>query len=203
MSLILLRHTKPDVTEGTCYGRTDLDLGPDFDQHAEALLATLPAFGRVVTSPLRRCRLLAERIAARRRLPLAVEPGFVEMDFGAWEGLRWDDVPREGLDAWAADFMDARPHGGESVAMLAARVVAAARAHLAPEGAVLVVTHMGPIRAALSWSEGAAGWKAKVDFGAWVRVDPSRHAGLSGRVSPAPAGDRLPSRPRQQTRRRR
>ena len=45
-----------------------------------------------------------------------------EFDFGTWEGVRWDAIPRAELDAWAADFFHARPHGGESVHMLRERV---------------------------------------------------------------------------------
>lgn len=171
MALIFLRHTRPEVADGTCYGCTDLDVAESFDWDAEEVLSRLPRVGAVVTSPLRRCRLLADRIAGRRRLPLAVEPGFAEMDFGAWEGRPWDDIPLGERDLWKRDFMDARPHGGESVARLAARTAAAARAHLPEDGPpALVVTHMGPIRAALAWRDGPSGWEAPVDFGAWTEI---------------------------------
>ncbi|HBF90413.1 MAG TPA: phosphoglycerate mutase, partial [Hyphomonas atlantica] len=46
-------------------------------------------------------------------------------DFGRWEMQPWGDLPRHELDAWANDFLDARPHGGESVAELTARTRAA------------------------------------------------------------------------------
>ena len=126
MSLILLRHTRPDVAEGVCYGRTDLLPAEDFVTVASAVIAGLPDVSRVVTSPLVRCARLAERIAAARDLDPETDPRIVEMDFGSWERTPWDAIPRDELNAWAADFHGARPHGGESVAMLAARVGAAA-----------------------------------------------------------------------------
>ena len=78
--MILLRHTRPAVAEGMCYGRSDLALGPDFEAAAAAVLANLPEVRRVVSSPLGRCRRLAERIAATRRLPLAEDARLVEFD---------------------------------------------------------------------------------------------------------------------------
>ena len=54
--------------------------------------------------------------------------------------------------------MHARPHGGESVAMLAARVAEAIAACPAAER-IVVVTHAGPIRAAL------AAWDRAIGYG--------------------------------------
>ena len=69
MHLTLVRHTRPAVSEGVCYGMTDLKLAPTFDDagHAGSRLA-LPCAARLVTSPLRRCRRLAERIGTARGL---------------------------------------------------------------------------------------------------------------------------------------
>ncbi len=69
-----------------------------------------------------------------------------EMDFGSWEGVPWDEVSRAGLDAWAADLLGFRGHGGESVGDLAARVESGLR-DLGGED--LVVCHLGVIRAVI------------------------------------------------------
>lgn len=166
--MILLRHTRPAVAEGICYGRSDLALGPDFEAAAAAVLANLPEVGCVVSSPLGRCRQLAERIAAARRLPLAEDARLIEFDFGAWEGRPWAALPRGEIDAWAADFRDARPHGGESVAMLAARVAAALAEAPAASPPPLWVTHAGVARAACATLGMADGWETRLDFGAWL-----------------------------------
>jgi alpha-ribazole phosphatase len=122
----------------------------------------------VIASPLTRCRKLAAAIAAARGLPLKIDPRWREMSFGAWEGTAWDAIPRDALDAWAANFRHYADHGGESVFLLESRV----RAALAdtPEDA-LVVTHHGCIKAALAIRGQGAGWDSQTDFGAWVRLD--------------------------------
>lgn len=168
--MILVRHTRLLGGEGVCYGRADLPCADTFDAEAAAVLAALPAVDRIVTSPAGRCARLAGAIGRARGLPVAVDPRLAEMDFGRWEGLAWDAVPRAELDAWAADFHDARPHGGESVAMLAARVGQALVDLRNGGGAVAAVTHNGVIRAALAAAGRPGAWRADTPFGGWVEV---------------------------------
>jgi len=168
MALILLRHTRPAVADGVCYGVTDLDLAGDFADAAAGIDAALPAIDRILTSPLSRCRRLAAHLAERRGLAAAVDPRLAEMDFGGWEGLPWSGLPRDEIDAWAADFDHARPHGGESVATLAARVSAALAE---PRGGrMLWVTHSGVIRAACAILGLREGWDTRLGFGHWLEI---------------------------------
>jgi len=167
MVLILLRHTRPAAAEGLCYGRTDLPLAKCFTEAAATLARDLPPFRRILTSPLLRCRLLARTLATARAVPLSVDPRLVEMDFGTWEGRRWSELPRAELDVWAADLLDACPHGGERVAELAERTAhALTEARQGPVPALLV-THAGVIKAALAAQEGPSGWEAEIAFGTW------------------------------------
>ena len=172
MPVILVRHTRPAVRAGVCYGVTDLALAPTFDDEAAAVVSALPRADRLVSSPLRRCRRLAERIGAA----LGIEPVFDErvreFDFGTWEGVPWDSIPRWELDAWAADFLHARPHGGESVQMLLERVAAAIADYQRSGVPHVVVTHAGVIKAALARIGHPDGWNATVEFGASVRLPP-------------------------------
>ncbi len=131
--IALVRHPAVDAG-GRCYGRLDL---PVADLAAAQALAARVAVlrGTVWTSPAARCRVVAGgRVDAR----------LAELDFGAWEGVPWDDVPRAALDAWAADPWGFAPPGGESGAALVARVTAFARA--LPPGDHVVVTHGGPLK---------------------------------------------------------
>ncbi len=171
MGLTLLRHTTPAVAPGTCYGRTDLALAESFEAEAEAVLSALPAIRHLVTSPLSRCRRLAERIGAARGLDVEVAALWTEMDFGRWEGMAWDAIPRAELDAWAADFLHARPHGGESVAELRDRVAAALAA--APGDGTLVVTHAGTIKAARHLHGIPGAWEESPAFGGLVALQGS------------------------------
>ena len=168
--LILVRHTRPLVSDDVCYGATDLDLAPTFEDEATRVIAALPPAERLVTSPLRRCRRLAERIGAARSLAPAVDERLREMDFGRWEGVPWHAIPRAELDAWTADFLHARPHGGESVHMLYERTRSAIADYRRTGLSHLVVTHAGVIKAVRAEDGHPDAWRSRVDFGGRVRL---------------------------------
>lgn len=163
MAVTLIRHTRVAGAEGVCYGRHDVPLAvphtPPFA--AVAAQVALPVTG-VVSSPSPRALVLARWLAAHWAVPLSEDARWQELDFGAWEGRRWQDIDRAQSDAWCADVERRSPPGGESRAALRARVQAALTA-LPARGAAhwVVVTHAGPIRVAL-----AAPLDAAVPFGA-------------------------------------
>ncbi|KAG8152250.1 alpha-ribazole phosphatase [Burkholderia catarinensis] len=152
MDVVLIRHSAVGVEPGICYGRSDVPLAVPADACAQAVQAHLSAIGapppeQVWTSPLMRCASVAERLAQAFDVPLRRDAGWQEMDFGAWEMRRWDDIDRAALDAWAADLMHACAHGGESVARFAARVARRVDAVAQLDGPQWAVTHAGVIRA--------------------------------------------------------
>ncbi|WP_321860233.1 alpha-ribazole phosphatase [Burkholderia cenocepacia] len=152
MDVVLIRHPAVGIEPGICYGRSDVPLAESADDGAQAVRAHLSTLGapspeQVWTSPLTRCASVAERLARAFDVPLQCDDDWQEMDFGAWEMQRWDDIDRAALDAWAADLMHACAHGGESVARFVARVARQAEAVAAFDGPQWVVTHAGVIRA--------------------------------------------------------
>lgn len=158
------------MAEGVCYGRLDMP-AQDVAATAGTLKAQLPSGLPVISSPLRRCRELAETLHPSPRF----EAQLMEMHFGEWEGVPWNDIERTALDAWAADLLHYAPPGGESAAMLQARTVACLD-RLATEGiaACAVVTHAGVMRAAAGHARRlpASDWsQLKFDYGAYVRLD--------------------------------
>lgn len=158
MTLWLVRHAPVLADPGLCYGATNLPADASATRAAaERLARSLPEGTRVVSSPLQRCELLAQiLLGLRPDLIYTVDDRLREMDFGAWELRPWDEVPRADMDAWLADFADARPGGdGESVRTLMARVGAAwDDALAAPPAPTLWVTHAGVMRAAMLLSLG-------------------------------------------------
>ncbi|MCB1907283.1 MAG: alpha-ribazole phosphatase family protein [Rhodocyclaceae bacterium] len=171
MRLFLIRHPRPDVPAGICYGRSDVGLAAPVDAEARRLAGLLPSGCAFVSSPLRRARLLAEALG-----PTRLEPRLSEMDFGDWE-LRPFDALRDELDAWAADPLGFRPPGGESAAQMAERARAAAAELLDHGATVAIVAHGGPLRAIAGDLLGlpAARWLAlDFDFAALteLRVEP-------------------------------
>lgn len=149
MDLVLIRHAAPEVAQGICYGALDLPLAqPVLPEPARMLLALDGlAPQRIVCSPMTRARATADLLARDFGLLPQADARLRELDFGRWEGLAWDAVPRAELDAWAADLLHARPHGGETVAQAMARVAAWADALPvdAPDR-LWVVAHAGPMR---------------------------------------------------------
>lgn len=170
MAITLLRHTRPAIAEGVCYGRTDLDLASSFLGEAAALCPDLPRFERIVSSPLSRCHRLADYLAKQLERPLSIDERLIEMDFGRWEGIAWRDIPRAELDAWAEDFLHARPHGGETVAMLRDRTLDALGEIKAVATPTLIVTHAGVIKAALATGDTSEDFNSQIGFGAFITL---------------------------------
>lgn len=146
MQVFLIRHPPPRIDPGVCYGRLDVE-AIDPAGAAARLRPLLPAGVPVCCSPLRRARILAE---ALHPAPV-IDARLAEIDFGEWEGRRWDDIDRAALTAWADDLLGFVPPGGESVAALQARVLAfaATLATWPADSALALVTHGGVLRALL------------------------------------------------------
>jgi alpha-ribazole phosphatase len=177
MSFWLARHAQPQVETGVCYGALDVPADPQATQRAARRLADMLPPGTLVTSsPLQRCELLTRYLyALRPDLALGFDPRLREMDFGNWEGQRWDAIGQPALEAWTADFAQHRPGGGETVQHFMQRVAAAWDGrHASP---TLWVTHAGVIRACGLLAQGirqidrADQWpQAAPGFGEWVHL---------------------------------
>ncbi len=104
----------------------------------------------VVASPVRRTLESAEIIAEMLGKPVEEEPGFAEMEFGAWDGLTFAEVGErhpEELKTWFSS-LDHAPGGGESFRTVQQRVLAALERLLAAHQGrtVVVVSHVTPIK---------------------------------------------------------
>ncbi|MGA9026604.1 MAG: alpha-ribazole phosphatase [Steroidobacteraceae bacterium] len=151
MDVYLIRHTRPDIADGVCYGRLDLALPAGFEAEARALQSRLPPPGRVFSSESQRCRRLAEYLAAAAGSPVTLDDRLRELDFGRWEGQHWSDIPRAQTDAWTNDMWNLAAPDGESYSALHSRVADAWESLLvASEDTVAVVGHVGPLRALIT-----------------------------------------------------
>ncbi len=125
--LRLIRHPKPDVAVGVCYGR--LDIPPD-QADLERLVTELhqtDAPDLVYSSPLQRCHRTAVAMHAKGWPAPDLDSRVAEMNFGDWEGQLWDDIDRQEIERWRLNIADHVPPGGESVRTVAARALAFAR----------------------------------------------------------------------------
>ena len=151
MDLYLIRHTRPVGEVGRCYGRLDVQLAPTQASDCVAVTERLPAIQALWSSSLTRCRVLAEAIGARDGVTPRIDERLCELQFGEWEGRRWDEIDRGQSDRWAADYWNVAPPGGETYRELYERVGAAlAEILTCNTSSIAVVTHAGPIRAALA-----------------------------------------------------
>ena len=163
MPVFLIRHPRPLIADGVCYGQLDVDCEDPLPLAAR-IAPLLPAGIPVFTSPLIRARRLAEALHPAPH----VDTRLAEISFGDWEGKRWDDIARQQIDDWAADVLHFIPPGGESVAMLQARAIEFAGeltniARELPASAVAIVAHAGVLRALVGH------WR-RLSFAEWSRL---------------------------------
>jgi alpha-ribazole phosphatase len=150
MDIYLIRHTRTAAEPGLCYGRTDMALAESFAEDALELSAKLPKIASdwpVFSSPLSRCRQLAGTLSDR----VTFDDRLLELNFGDWEGRRFDDIEPDRLRYWTEHFVEVGPPGGESFTDLYRRTGSFWQELLArPYERVVIVTHAGAIRALLA-----------------------------------------------------
>jgi 2,3-bisphosphoglycerate-dependent phosphoglycerate mutase len=156
--LTLIRHgpTEWNATH-RFQGRTDLSLSACGLRHAAAIAAALreERIDALYSSDLARAMETAAAIAEAHAIAMVPDARLREFDFGAWEGLTWDEVvaanPHFGGRGSTAAKLYA-PQDGESFAQVCRRVEAFVdQARVRHSGGrIAVVTHAGPLHAALS-----------------------------------------------------
>jgi broad specificity phosphatase PhoE len=156
----LLRHAIVEpAARAVLYGRMDVALcAPTLVEQAPAYRAIarrLPRGAVWVVTPLSRTVRTAEAIqrAGYPATAPVVEPGLIEQDLGAWQGLAHADLPArlsEPAHAFWPLGATETPPGGESMDCVVARVGEAlerlAEAHAGQD--VVAVSHGGAFRAA-------------------------------------------------------
>ena len=146
--VLLVRHAPVLLPEGVCYGRQDVALRPGWEKIVSGLsVLAKGAVCRVLySSPAHRCREMAQRLKLATGMELRVDPRLAELDFGRWEGLRWQDIERGQLDAWAADPCGFAPPEGESGLALCDRITDFWQDMHHKGEAACVLSHGGPLR---------------------------------------------------------
>ncbi len=144
--LFLVRHALPVVEAGICYGQLDLEV----EEQAHIRLMrdvsqTAPKDALLLSSPLRRCLKTAKALEAEGFQTPLIDDRLAEMNFGNWEGQPWRAIERAQIDAWAADVVNFKPPGGESVRDIAQRALDCI-ASLDFSSDVVLLTHAGIIQ---------------------------------------------------------
>jgi broad specificity phosphatase PhoE len=164
--LILVRHGESTGNaDGLLLGRIDAPLTPRGLAQAETVGPLVAGATRLISSSLQRARRTAEALGTG--LPVEIDDRWIEVDYGEFDGRPLTSVPDEVWVRWRSD-PDYRPTGGESLREAGTRVRAACEELFAVDGegargpgAVVVVSHVSPIKAATCWALGLG------DEGAW------------------------------------
>lgn len=151
INITLVRHGEPEQL-GLLLGHTDLNLSKLGEQQLINRFNNLK-FERLISSPLKRCLVMAEYIATKRKMTVDVEVNIKEMNFGDWDGLGydslWQQTPSLG-DFWQ-NPIDITPPNGESFLAFQTRVNKwwQSLIHQA-SGDTVVLTHAGVIKQVIS-----------------------------------------------------
>ena len=168
---MLVRHGRTAANAArTLQGSLDLPLDEVGAAQVVGIAQWIGQPDRVISSPLLRARQTAEAFA----MPYEIDDRWIELDYGSLDGVPMTDV---GADIWARWRVDPRYQagGGESLADMRERVVAAAEELLADaaEQTIVVTTHVSPIKAAMTWALGVdvtVGWRCHLDQASVCRI---------------------------------
>jgi probable phosphomutase (TIGR03848 family) len=154
--LLLVRHgttpTTGQVLPGRAAGLHLSERGREQAERVAGLLEALPPTA-IYSSPLERARETAAATSARTGVPVVLDDGLLEADFGDWTGAALADLAR--LPEWATVQHEPdqfRFPNGESFVEMRDRMVATlARLRAAHAGGTVVCfSHADPIRVAVS-----------------------------------------------------
>ncbi|MDX8341076.1 alpha-ribazole phosphatase [Draconibacterium sp. IB214405] len=148
MKFYAIRHTSVDVKPGICYGQTDVDVAVTYEEEQKRLAKELEPinFEKIWSSPLLRCRKLAESLFPNEEIHF--DSRLKELNFGDWEMSSWDEIYacQEGK-IWMDNYQVLPTKNGESYPEMVERVSDFVREieQLKVEN-IAVVAHAGVIR---------------------------------------------------------
>jgi len=176
-----IRHAETEMAGRFC-GHSDPDLNAAGRAQLVPLVQQLSTepIDTVYSSDLRRASSTAQAIASARNISQVLRPALREIDFGQWEGLRWQDIEQQDPDyarEWTARFPDLAAPQGEAFPAFEARVLAEVRHLLADTRRLIaVVTHAGVLRVVLQNLYGcsaAEAWEQTRSYCCVVRYESS------------------------------
>ena len=172
--IVFARHgqTAPN-RDGLVLGRADPELTEEGRRQAERLAEALAGepVSAVLTSPLLRARQTAEAVGAACGLPVTVDDRLMEIDWGTWEGRPAGSLAVTDVDRWRLD--DGTAPEGESLASLSGRVESFCLDTLDDQGHVVAVSHVSPIKAAVTWTlrvPPERAWRMRLDVASVTRI---------------------------------
>lgn len=172
--IYLIRHTKPAVDKGVCYGWTDLDVDTSFEKELAVIkdkTGDLSSY-QFFASPLLRCKRLANSLVNGQGVTF--DDRLKELSFGDWEGTTWKEIGDDTIKLWCDDFINNRVPGGESFQDLLDRVTSFWK-EIDMTKDVVIVAHDGVLRAItylILKMEKNNIFRLDLDYGAVIKITP-------------------------------
>jgi len=173
-TIYFVRHAAHTLLDKVLVGRKPgVPLSAEGLEQAHRLARQLAEknISRVVSSPRERAVQTAAPIARAAGVPMAISFSLDEIDLGAWTGLAFDELARDGnWNFWNMLRSIARPPEGESMSEVQERIVRyLARLHVTHPGErVVLVSHAEVIRTAVLACQGRS-----LDSYADVQIPPA------------------------------
>lgn len=180
MVLILMRHPMTEANEkGLIYGRRDYPLSlaghallDEVDEKTKNL-----DYDLIVSSPLKRAMVLAEKLGAYSGKPIVTLGEFQEMDYGEMEGYTPSQVQISMPGLYRAfienDLETLKKHGVEPYDAFCQRLMKGMEQVGLLGDTILLVTHGGVIRTLLillaNLTEEEV-WSLSIEPGSWLRL---------------------------------
>ncbi|MFV0593607.1 MAG: alpha-ribazole phosphatase family protein [Draconibacterium sp.] len=148
MKLYAIRHTSVDVLPGICYGQSDVDVAETFHRERKAVKAELPGlhFNAIFSSPLQRCRKLAEYLFTDQNI--LFDKRIMELNFGDWELKSWNDIYNSSKGkTWMDNYQSLPTLNGEAYPQMLERIAMwLQELKDSDTRTAAVITHAGVIR---------------------------------------------------------
>ena len=148
MELFVIRHTEVQNPNNLCYGNYDISLKPNYEHKSKIFFENLPNdLDQIYSSPSKRCTDLLDL----HNLNFNIHNDLRELDFGDWEGKKWDDIDQTHLNYWMGDYVNRSPKNGEKMIDLYKRSIEFTYKLVELDlQKILLVTHAGVIRSLIS-----------------------------------------------------
>lgn len=166
VEVLIARHPQVQANvDGRFVGSGESPFTPEGEEQCRALAAYIAAWGpdAIHTSPRLRARSVAESVAAMCGVPCEVDEDLAEIDFGAAEGLTYEEAKAAGVDI---DLLNGPPESapfrdGETWHAFASRIDNAAERIEHRGTRIAVIAHGGVVRALI------AHWLGFPDTASW------------------------------------
>ena len=148
VEIYLVRHIEPSIEKGICYGQLDVAIPDDYQVQHQQIMYELPHdFDAIFSSPLLRCKLLANQLSNN----VIYDKRLMEVNFGDWEGKKWDDINQTDLNNWMDNYITTAPPNGESLTDVLNRFSDfITEIKTKNYNKILIITHAGIIRCGMN-----------------------------------------------------